>query len=125
ELEDVGRLVIAKCGEALHAEGAGILLLDSSSQELLFPYVASADPAAADRLRGLRCPADRGIAGEVLRRGRPTRVDDVRADRRFYAGVDQQSGTSTRNLIAAPLRTEQGVIGVLQAVNRRGPTGFS
>ena len=125
ELEDLCRLVISKCGEALNAEGVGILLLDSSTQELFFPYVANEDPLAAERLRGLRFPADRGIAGEVLRCGRPIRVDDVRADRRFYSGVDQQSGARTRNLIATPLRTEQGVIGVLQAVNRRGLAGFS
>jgi phosphoserine phosphatase RsbU/P len=125
ELEDLCRLVISKCGEALHAEGVGILLQDPDTQELFFPYVANEDPAAAERLRGLRFPADRGIAGEVLRCGRPIRVDDVKADRRFYSGVDQQSGTRTRNLIATPLRTEQGVIGVLQAVNRREPAGFS
>lgn len=74
--------MISKCGEALNAEGVGILLLDSSTQELFFPYVANEDPLAAERLRGLRFPADRGIAGEVLRCGRPIRVDDVRADRR-------------------------------------------
>jgi serine phosphatase RsbU (regulator of sigma subunit) len=125
ELEDLCRLVISKCGEALHAEGVGILLQDRNTQELFFPYVANEDPVAAERLRGLRFPADRGIAGEVLRCGRPIRVDDVNADRRFYSGVDQQSGTRTRNLIATPLRTEQGVIGVLQAVNSRERGGFS
>jgi serine phosphatase RsbU (regulator of sigma subunit) len=125
ELEDLCRLVISKCGEAMHAEGVGILLRDPGTQELFFPYVANEDPTAAERLRGLRFPADRGIAGEVLRCGRPIRVDDVHVDRRFYSGVDQHSGTRTRNLIATPLRTEQGVIGVLQAVNRRGSTGFS
>jgi hypothetical protein len=125
ELEDLCRLVISKCGEVLQAEGVGILLQDPSTQELFFPHVANEDPVAAERLRGLRFPADRGIAGEVLRCGRPIRVDDVRADRRFYSGVDEQSGARTRNLIATPLRTEQGVIGVLQAVNRRGPNGFS
>jgi sigma-B regulation protein RsbU (phosphoserine phosphatase) len=125
ELEDLCRLVISKCGEALDAEGVGILLRDSSTQELFFPYVANEDPLAAERLRGLRFPADRGIAGEVLRGGRPIRVDDVRTDPRFYSGVDHQSGARTRNLIATPLRTEQGVIGVLQAVNRRGLAGFS
>ena len=125
ELEDLCRLVISKCGEALQAEGVGILLLDPGTQELFFPYVANEDPVAAERLRGLRFPADRGIAGEVMRCARPIRVDDVHADRRFYSGVDEQSGARTRNLIATPLRTEQGVIGVLQAVNRRGLTGFS
>lgn len=120
ELEDLCRLVISKCGEALHADGVGILLLDPKTQELFFPYVANDDPKAAERLRQLRFAADRGIAGEVLRSGRPMRVDDVHADGRFFSGADQHSGTNTRNLIAAPLRSEQGTIGVIQAVNRRG-----
>jgi sigma-B regulation protein RsbU (phosphoserine phosphatase) len=68
----------------------------------------------------MRFAADRGIAGEVLRSGRPLRVDDVRSDSRFFAGADEKSGTTTRNLIAAPLRSEHGSIGVIQAVNRRG-----
>ena len=48
ELEDLCRLVISKCGEALHAEGVGILLLDPKTQELFFPYVANEDPAVAE-----------------------------------------------------------------------------
>ena len=61
ELEDLCRLVISKCGEALQAEGVGILLQDPSTQELFFPYVSNEDPVAAERLRGLRFPADRGM----------------------------------------------------------------
>ena len=129
ELQDLCRLVIHKCSAALQAEGVGILLLDPKTRELFFPYVANEDPDAAERLRQMRFAADRGIAGEVLRSGRPIRVDDVGADSRFFSGADQESGTTTRNLIAAPLRSEQGTIGVIQAVNRRGAgedvAGFS
>lgn len=120
ELEELCQLVISKCGEVLQADGVGILLLDTRTQELFFPYVANEDPEAAERLRQMRFAADRGIAGEVLRSGRPLRVDDVHADSRFYSGADEKSRTTTRNLIAAPLRSEQGTIGVIQAVNRRG-----
>ncbi len=129
ELEDLCRLVISKCGEALQAEGVGILLLDAKTQELFFPYVANEDPEVADHLRQMRFAADRGFAGEVLRSGQPLRVDDVRGDRRFYSGADEKSGNTTRNLIAAPLRAEHGTIGVIQAVNRHGSAaggaGFS
>src|SRR4029450_3565303 len=74
----------------------------------------------AARLAGLRLPADRGIAGAALQTGRPIRVDDVRADPRFYAGIDRETGSSPRSVVPAPLIARQGTIGVLQVVNRHG-----
>ena len=74
----------------------------------------------AARLAGLRLPANRGIAGAALQTGRPIRVDDVRADPRFYPGIDRATGSSTRSVVAAPLIARQGTIGVLQVVNHHG-----
>ena len=119
ELDDLVALVVRKCREVLDAEGAAVLLLDAERHELYFPYVADEDPAVAARLRELRFPADQGIAGAVLRDGRPLRVDDVAHDPRFYRGVDRQSGLTTRNVLTVPLTAQQGVIGVVQVLNRR------
>jgi serine phosphatase RsbU (regulator of sigma subunit)/anti-sigma regulatory factor (Ser/Thr protein kinase) len=119
ELDDLVSLVVRKCREVLDAEGAAVLLLDPQRHELYFPYVADDDPAVATRLRQLRFPADHGIAGAVLRSGRPLRVDDVAQDPRFYAGVDRRSGLTTRNILTAPLTARQGAIGVLQVLNHR------
>src|SRR5713226_5103068 len=75
ELDELSALVVQKCCEVLAAEGASILLLDPERNELYFPYVAGADAEAKERLLSLRFPADRGIAGEVLRSGRALRID--------------------------------------------------
>src|SRR5262249_14042883 len=64
-------------------------------------------------------PADRGVAGAVATTGRSLRVDDVTVDPRFYPGVDRHTGFVTRSIVAAPLVGPHGVIGVMQAVNRR------
>lgn len=120
ELDDLVALVIRKCREVLDAEGAAVLLLDAQRHELYFPYVADEDPTVAARLRDLRFPADHGIAGAVLRSGRPLRVDDVANDPRFFGGVDRRSGLTTRNILSAPLSARHGTIGVLQVLNRRG-----
>ncbi len=117
DLDELSALVVQKCREVLNAEGAAILLLDAERHELYFPYVADVDRAAAARLAVLRFPADRGIAGAVLQSGQPLRVDDVTADSRFYSGVDRHTGVTTRALICAPLRTRQGIIGVVQVLN--------
>jgi Nif-specific regulatory protein len=124
DLDELVPLVVARCRDALDAEGASVMLLDPATNELYFEAAAD-DPAVAARLRGLRLPADRGIAGAVLQSGVSVRVDDVATDPRFYSAVDRQTGFTTRTLLCAPLRTGAGIIGVVQVVNRHGSGTFS
>ncbi|HEY2105814.1 MAG TPA: sigma 54-interacting transcriptional regulator, partial [Candidatus Binataceae bacterium] len=130
ELDDLIPFVLARCREVLNAEGVAVLFIDPERNELYFPYVSEDDPEVARRLTGLRFPAERGIAGAVLRSGRAEKVDDVRSDRRFFSGVDRKTGMATGSiiaapLIAAPLITAEGSLGVLEAVNRRGGGPFT
>jgi Nif-specific regulatory protein len=120
ELEELVPLVITKCRDILDAEGGSVLLLDPATNEFVLPYVAESNPEAAERLAGVRVPVERSIAGTVLREGRALRVDEAQADPRFYVEVDRQTGIPTRNLLAAPLRSRHGTIGVIEVVNRRG-----
>jgi Nif-specific regulatory protein len=125
ELEKLLPLVTSKCREALDAEGVSVLLLDTEKDELYFPYVAEESSEIAAKLVGLRFPADRGIAGAALQSGRSIRVDDAQSDFRFYSGVDRHTGATTRALLAVPLISAQGKIGVIQAVNLHGGGAFS
>lgn len=117
ELDELVPLVMARCRESLESEGASVLLLDADRGELYFPYVATEDSAMAGQLREVRFPADRGIAGAVLREGRALRVDDASRDPRFFAGADRRTGSVTHAMISAPLRGRNGPLGVIQAVN--------
>jgi transcriptional regulator with GAF, ATPase, and Fis domain len=118
-------LVIAKCREVLDADGVSVLLLDDERNELYFPYVSEDNPEVAERLRGLRFPADRGVAGAVLHTGHGEKVDDPQSDPRFYSGVDRKTGVTTKSLLAAPLFAGGARLGVIEAVNHRGGTPFS
>jgi len=117
ELDELIPLVITRCRDALEAEGASVLLLDREHNEFYFPYVSGQNPAVVNKLPHLRFPADLGIAGTVVKTGRPIRVDDAQRDDRLYHGVDQVTGLVTRNLLAAPLTSHQGTIGVIEVVN--------
>jgi hypothetical protein len=108
---------VARCRELLKAEGVAILLLDRENDELYFPYSAEEDPLIAAHLSHIRFPAYLGIAGKVLRTARSLRVDDVSADRWFFAGVDEKTQRITRSLVCAPLISPQGALGVIEAVN--------
>ncbi len=124
DLDELIPLVVTKCREALDAEGVSVLLLDSDTNELYFPYHSQDDRTVAARLSGVRFPADRGIAGSVLASGQPAKVDHPGADHRFYPGVDLLTGVTTRSLLAAPLTCGKKRLGVIEAVNHRGGTPF-
>ena len=125
ELDELLPLVIGKCRDVLDAEGGSVLLLDPATNEFVFPYVAEQNPEAAARLTTMRVPAERSIAGAVVREGRPIRVDDAHNDARFYVDVDRHTGVRTGSLLAAPLRARHGTIGVIEVVNRRGGGTFT
>ena len=125
ELGELLPLVVAKCREVLNAEGISVLLLDPERKELYFPYVSQSDPTVVERLQKLRFSADKGIAGAALEQGMAIRVVNAQHDARHYHGVDQVTGMTTRDLLAVPLITHQGKIGVIEAVNCRGPRSFS
>jgi signal transduction protein with GAF and PtsI domain len=96
-----------------------VLLLDETGKRLYFPVASQAasgrpEPARPEQLV---FAADLGLAGWALQHGEAIAVDDVTSDPRFYAGVDQATGRETHGLLCAPLRTRDGLIGVVEVMN--------
>lgn len=119
QLDELLQLVIAKAKEILDAESAAILLWDKESNELYFPYIDDVDASTEERFREVRFPADRGIAGWVLRNNESELVLDVRNDPRWYGNVDRESGMTTMSLLCSPLRGHHQSLGVIQLRNKR------
>ncbi len=111
--------VVRETKRVLDAEGCSVLLLDPATDELFFPYVSPEQEAVAATLRGLRMPRSQGIAGAVLESGEPRLVEDTAQEPSFYPGIDASIGGHTRSVMCAPLRTRQGVIGVIELINKR------
>jgi Nif-specific regulatory protein len=124
DLAELIPFVIAKCREALNAEGASVLLLDRERHEFYFPFVSDDNSKVAGVLAQMRVPADRGIAGAALQSGKALIVADAQNDPRLYRNVDHETGAVTRNIIAVPLISGHGIIGVLEVLNRRGGLPF-
>jgi Nif-specific regulatory protein len=122
DLDELVQLIVEKCCDTFGAEGASVLRRDPDADELYFPYVVAHDPAVAEKLAGMRFPADQGIAGAVVQSGRSILVEDAAVDGRIHREADRLTGVTTRSLLAAPLTTHQGTIGVLQLVNKREGT---
>ena len=66
EINDLLPFVVEKTKELLDAEGCSVILLDETGRELYFPFVSPENSKVAERLRQLRMPADKGIAGAAV-----------------------------------------------------------
>lgn len=106
---------------AVESDEASIIVRDSESDDLVFLWAIG---EVADKLRGMRIPSGKGIAGFVFSSGQPIAVADVGQDTNFYAEVDRQTGYSTQTILATPLRFNGEIIGVLEFVNRIGEPPF-
>jgi transcriptional regulator with GAF, ATPase, and Fis domain len=117
---DLLRLVVGSAMRLFDAEGASVALVDAVEHELVFPTVEG-------EIEGheIRMPLGRGIVGAVIASGEPAIVNDVRADARFYAGVDRATGFATIAILCAPLRAVGAVIGAIEVINTSQHGGFS
>lgn len=102
---------------AINSEEASVIIREGAEGDLRF---LAAIGKVADRLKNLKIPAGRGIAGFVFSSGQPMAVTDVGGDETFYAEVDRQTGYSTQTVLATPLRYKGEIVGVLEYINRVG-----
>ena len=119
-LDELLTFATSRTRELFDAEGCAVLLVDHDAREFRFPVSSQRATVGSERLAELRFPMDRGVAGWVLANGQAVAIDDAQHDPRFYRGVDRDTGTTTRSMLAAPLRTSEGAIGVIEVINPAG-----
>jgi diguanylate cyclase (GGDEF)-like protein len=66
-----------------------------------------------------------GLAGWVAQEGKAVVVPDVSTDTRFFAKVDEKTKTTTRSIVAVPVRFRDHSLGVIELINCVGPDGFA
>lgn len=104
------------------AEAASIALFEQDPDRLEFRVAAGEQGAGAI---GLTVPPTQGIVGFVYSTGQALSLSDVGNDPRFNRGAAEQTGYVPRSIAAAPLLDEQGTVGVLQVLDKRGSPTFS
>ena len=122
ELDKLLQLIMRSAAELLQAESGSLLLVDEDSGDLSFEVVTR---AGDEDLVKTRVPAGHGLAGWVVENARPLMVENPGEDPRFYPGIDEASGFTTRNVVALPLKVRDRVIGVVEVVNKRDEQPFT
>jgi GAF domain-containing protein len=102
------------------AKASSILLLDETTDELVFEAVAREEDRG---LLGMRFPSSQGVAGWVLVTRQPIVIEDVGNDPRHAREVAERTGYVPKGLMAVPVLHEERALGVLQVLDRQ--TTFS
>jgi GAF domain-containing protein len=113
---------IADAGAAaLHVTAASIALHDAATNQLVFR--AAAGPQG-EGVVGLAMASHEGIAGYAFSTGQPLAIADVATDARFGRETAERTGYVPRSLLAVPLVDGEGVIGVMEWLDRADGNPF-
>jgi len=113
---------IADAGAAaLHVTAASIALHDAPTNRLIFRAAAGLQ---GEGVVGLAIASHEGIAGYVFSTGQPLAIADVATDPRFGRETAERTGYVPRSLLAVPLVDGEGVIGVMEWLDRTDGNPF-
>lgn len=119
QLDQLLDFIIKEVQDLIAVEGASVILLDEEKKEFYFPAVNYDDKETGKRMREIRFPADKGVAGHVYRTGQPMIVPDTSKSPYFFKQVDEKAAYQTRNMLDVPIGIQDRMIGVLCAVNKK------
>jgi GAF domain-containing protein len=103
------------------AEGSSIALFETDPDRLEIRVAAGAQGAGAI---GLSVKPTEGISGFVYSTGQALAVTDVTSDPRFDLEAAEKTGYVPRSIAAVPLLDDEGSVGVLQVLDKRGSPSF-
>lgn len=96
------------------AEACSIAELSADESELIF---SAATGGAESKIVGSRMPAADGIAGWVTMTGQPLAVEQVADNPLWAAGFAASIGYTPQSMLAVPMETPRGVIGVIEVID--------
>ncbi len=105
----------------LDCEAGSLYLIDEERGELFFEVALG---ERADKVKEIRLKIGEGVAGWVAQTGKPALIPDVTKDPRWFKQADKKSKWKTKNMITVPVKIKGKVIGVLQALNKKGGKVF-
>lgn len=121
-LDDVLDSLMHMAMRIIDAEGCSILLQNEGTDTLSF---AAASGAKKEEIQKITLRKGEGIAGWVAEHNQSLLIPDVSRDARFTGRIDQHSGFVTRSILAVPLKIEDKLIGVAEAINKKGGGVFT
>src|SRR3990172_6159643 len=121
DLQELLETVMEITKSVMCAEACSVLLMDKATGELVFNVALG---EKEEEVKEFRIKPRQGIAGWVLENREPLLLPDVKADGRFYKGIDDKTGFETRSMIAVPLFVKDKIVGVIEVINKSNGDSF-
>ena len=100
---------------AIQADRCTVFLLDKDKNELWSKVALGLGS------QEIRFPADKGLAGYVVKTGEPLNIPDAYNDSRFNPDIDKKTGYRTKTILCMPIKNNnQEIIGAFQVLNKLG-----
>ncbi len=121
ELAELLPIVAGKIRDILGAAACNLWLADAAAEDLYLAQQVGEDPSAED---GARAPSNEGLFGEVIQQANPKLIEDATSDPALEERRKTGGEFVIQSWMAAPLRKEDDVLGVVELVNKADGTPF-
>jgi two-component system sensor histidine kinase HydH len=121
-IEDVLDHAMKWAEDFMEAEASSVYELDKERNEI---FIRLARGEKKEPMRGIRLKVGDGIAGWVVKTGRPVVSQDVKMDKRFSDKYDKKTGFKTHSMICVPLIAKDEPTGALQVLNKKSKKPFT
>jgi signal transduction histidine kinase len=122
QINDVLDSAMKAAEEFMEAEASSVFELDTEKGEI---SVRLARGEKGESIQARKMKPGEGVAGWVMRSGKPIIVEDVQKESRFSDRFDRETGFRTRSLICVPLTIREETIGALQVINKKNGGPFT
>ncbi|MEA2098587.1 MAG: GAF domain-containing protein [Campylobacterota bacterium] len=104
-------LISKSAKDIIGADRCSIFINDLEKKELW--------TTISDGVDKIIIPQGKGIVGQTIKEERTILVNDVYSNQHFMADIDEETGYTTKNIIATPIfNSDRDVIGVLELLNK-------
>lgn len=114
DIDELLRVIAEETKNAIQADRCSVFLWDKDSDELWSKVALGLDSS-----QEIRFPADKGLAGYVVKSGESLNIVDAYNDSRFNPDVDKKTGYHTKTILCMPImNNNKEIIGAFQVINK-------
>lgn len=107
------KIIAEETKNAIHADRCSVFLYDKKTHELWSKVALGMES------QEIRFPAEKGLAGHVVKTGETINIKDAYSDERFNKEIDLQTGYTTKTILCMPIKNlKQEIIGAFQVLNK-------